>query len=116
MGTFLLSVKWNVDIYLESTPPPPRDKIDLKLSIDNEIVFNDTLCRNPFSFPTHFKYPMRTGFHTISLSSNKANIQIEKEVFIFFYHHLAIYYLGYDTTTFEPIVHVIKGAGAFGYE
>ncbi|MBK5723156.1 hypothetical protein JGH11_20020 [Dysgonomonas sp. Marseille-P4677] len=101
---------------MESTSPIPRDKIDLKVSIDNEIIFDDTLKRNPFSYPTHIEYPMRIGFHNISLSSEKANIQIKKDAFIFFNHHLAIYYFGYDTISFEPIVHIIKGTGGFGYE
>ncbi|MDU1893070.1 MAG: hypothetical protein E6767_20530 [Dysgonomonas sp.] len=113
---FFLSVEWNVDIYMESTPPRPHDKIDLKISIDNEIIFNDTLQRNPFSYPTHIEYPMRIGFHTISLSSEKANIQIKKDIFIFVNHHLAIYYFGFDTISMEPIVHIIKGNGDFGYE
>lgn len=113
---FLLSIRWNLDIYMESTPPPPRDKIDLKVSIDNEIIFDDTLKRNPFSYPTHIEYPMRIGFHTISLSSEKANIQINKNIFIFFNHHLAIYYFGCDTIDTKPIVHIMKGSGGFGYE
>lgn len=101
---------------MESTPPPPYDKIDLKVSIDNEIIFDDTLKRNPFSFPIHIEYPIRIGFHTISLSSEKVNMQIKKDVFIFLNHHLAIYYFGYDTTNIQPIVHIIKGRGGFGYE
>lgn len=111
----LLSIKWDLDIFMESTTPPPHDKVDLKLSIDNEIVFNDTLQRNPFSFPTHIKYPVRVGFHTISLSSKKANLQIEKEFFIFFNHHIAMYY-GYDTTNRESGIDIVKGTGEFAYE
>lgn len=112
---FLLSVKWNMNIFMESTSPPPYDKIDLKVSFDNKIIFDDTLQRNPFSFPTHIECPMRIGFHTISLSSKKVNMQVKKDVFIFFNHHIAVYY-GFDTTNIEPVVHIIKGSGRFGYE
>lgn len=100
---------------MESTSPPPYDKIDLKISIDNEIIFNDTLRRNPFSFPTHIECPMHIGFHTISVSSEKFNMHIEKDIFIFFNHHIAMYY-GLDTTNIKPYLDIIKGSGGFGYE
>lgn len=112
----LLSVKWNTNIYMESTAKPPHDKIDLKLSIDSEIVFDDTLQKNPFSYPTHIQHPLRIGFHTISVSSKKVNLQKEENFFIFLNQHIALYYYGFDTTNIKPVIYIIKRNGAFGYE
>lgn len=112
---FLLLRKWNVDIYMESVAERPHDKIDLKVMINDNIAFNDTLQKNPFSFPTHIVHPMRIGFHTISVSSKMGNFQQSQEIFVFFNYHIALYYGG-DPTKNTAGVFIVTRAGIFAYE
>jgi len=111
----LLSKKWETDIIMESIPQPPNDKIDLQIMIDNEIVFNDTLSKNPFDYPTHIEHPMRIGFHTISMYSKIANLQKSEKFFLLFNQHLALYY-GNDSINNNPVIHFRVQSGEFYYE
>ncbi|MDU1893068.1 MAG: hypothetical protein E6767_20520 [Dysgonomonas sp.] len=112
----LFSKKWNADIYMESTPPIPYDKIDLKVLIDDTTIFDDTLERNPYNFPTHIVYPMRIGFHNISVSSKKVDFHKTERIFWLCNQHYAIYYLGISKPTNEPAFFMIKRSGFFSYE
>lgn len=97
---------------MESTPSSPNDTIDLKITIDNTVIFDDTLHRNPYSFPTHIEYPMRIGFHTISVSSEKVNFYGEEKVFLFFNQYIYIMYLGVLNDS-KPIFNLSTGYNPF---
>lgn len=112
---FAVLNKRNVNIYMESMLSPPNDKIDLKLIIDDEIVFNDTLQRNLALYPTHITHSMRIGHHTISISSNQMNIHEEKEVFLLSNDYLLLYY-SFDERNNKPTFYLRKGRGDFGFE
>lgn len=110
---FILN-KWNIDIYTESLRLYPNDKIDLKITIGDNVVFNDTLQRNLGGYPVHIVHPMRIGYHRISVSSNLVNIHENKKVFLFFNEYILIYYL-LDKNN-QPAVRIDKGRGRFGFE
>ncbi len=105
--------KWNTDFYMESLAPD--DKIDLQISIDDEVIFDDTLRKNPFSYPTHFSYPMHIGYHKITMKSNKVNYQKSEEFFLFFNQHIALYYSN-DSINRKPTIYLSKRHGIFTIE
>ncbi len=112
VGTFFFTKEWDTDIYMESTPSPPDDKIDLKVIIDDIIVFNDTLQKNQLSFPTHVTHSMCMGFHTISISSVKANFQKKERLFLFFNQYISFIYFGISKEG-QPIFDIAKGTNPF---
>lgn len=112
---FFMLNKWNINIYMESLQSPPGDKIDLKIVIDDKVVFNDTLQQNLGGYPTHIVHPMRIGYHTISISSEQANFQESKKVFLFFYNYILLYY-SFDEISNKPALYLSKGKGEFGFE
>lgn len=101
---FLLSNKWNTPIYMGAVPLSPKDKIDLKISIDDEIIFNDTL--HSFNF---IRYPMRVGYHTISISSKKVDYQRNDRIFIFFHQYIFLEYSGISASENVPVFKLGKG-------
>lgn len=113
--SFVTLVKWDIDIYMESNPLPPKDKIDLNIIIDDQIVFNDTLKKKLGGYPTHITHPIRIGYHTISVFSKQANIQYEKKVFLCFNNFLLLYY-SFDEKNDCPAFFIDRGKGRFGFE
>ena len=107
--------KWNFDIYMESTRLPPKDRVDIKVIIDNQVIFEDTLQQNLAGFPTHNTHPMRIGYHTVSISSEQENICLEKKMFLFFNNYLLLYY-SFDERNNKPSFFLDKGKGHFGFE
>lgn len=112
---FILFNKWNIDIYMESTIPFPKDKIDLKMIIDNQIVFNDTLKQNLGGYPTHIASPLRIGYHTISVSSNQANIHKCEKFFLLFNNYILLYYVSDERNNNSTFI-LKKESGRFGFE
>lgn len=106
---FLFSIKIDTDIYIDLSPLSFDEKIDMQIVIDDEIVFNDTLKNNFLDHPTRIIHPMRMGFHTILVYSQKASIHKSEKFFLLFNQYLALY-SGRNT------VYIDKGNGIFYYE
>ena len=56
-------------------------KIDFQLEIDNKLILNDSLSCNPFN-SIKIKENLRFGFHRVNISSESANINQEKKIFL----------------------------------
>ncbi len=105
----LFSVKRDTDIYIDLSPFSFDEKIDMQIVIDDEVIFNDTLKNNFLDHPTLIIHPMRMGFHTISVCSQKTNIHKSESFFLLFNQYLALY-------CGENTVYIDKGNGIFYYE
>lgn len=58
------------------------------------VVFDDVIHQKSFYNPDFFTFPLRIGYHTISVSSQSANIKSEKKIFLLFNEYIGINYCG----------------------
>jgi hypothetical protein len=81
---FFLIRKNNVNIYVGNSTSSKFDTgIDIQIKIDDKFVLADTLYYHPFGY-INFKEKLRFGYHTISVSSKKANVNEKKGIFLLF--------------------------------
>lgn len=74
--------------------------MDIQLKIDDKLILDDSLHSSPF-FPIILDEKLRYGVHKISVSSKKAGVNQESEVFLFPNQHIYIEFFGADTLYFE---------------
>lgn len=95
MLIMIFSIKWETNIYLNLLNYSQYEKIDMKVEIDDQLIFNDTVHYHNF-IPSKIKYPLRIGFHKIFISSDKAGIDREKYIFLFFNQYIIIQFKGIE--------------------
>jgi hypothetical protein len=113
---FLFLHKWNTNIYMELTGPKDCNRIDLKMEIGEKVVFNDTLSIQLFNFPQHIKYPLRIGYHDITVTSNKIGLHEKRRIFLMFNQFIATNYHGISKLHNEPSFIIWTGNNPFRYE
>lgn len=85
----ILVHKKDTDVYLSLGGHSPYDRIDMQIDIDGKKVFSDTVLYSAF-IPKKINYPMRLGFHQISVVSNSLNFKKDKTIFLFFNQYIII--------------------------
>lgn len=91
----LLLVKVSTNIYVGDYSFFPR-RIDLQLKIDGELILDDSLHSSRY-IPTPLTLKMRYGFHTVSVTSRRANINQENRIFLLPNQYIYVEFLGADT-------------------
>ena len=74
--------------------------IDIQLKIDDKLILDDSLHNSPF-FPIILDEKLRYGVHKISVSSKKAGVNQESNVFLFLNQYIYVGFLGADTLYLE---------------
>ena len=69
----------------------PSKNIDVQVKIDNNKLFSDTINYNPFKYII-IKKQLKGGFHKLKVHSVKANLSVEKTLFLIFNQHVIIEY------------------------
>lgn len=85
----ILVQKRDTNIYLSLAGYYPYDRIDMRIDIDGERIFSDTVIYSAF-IPDKISRSMRLGFHQISVESNSLNIREDKTIFLFFNQYIII--------------------------
>lgn len=89
--------KKETDIYLSLAGHSPHDNIDMQVTIDNEIIFSDTVYYSAF-IPKKINLPMRLGFHKIFVKSKSLKIEKNKTIFLFLNQYILVEF--YDKVQF----------------
>ena len=105
-------IKTSTSVYIGNYSYIESPRIDIRLKIDNELILSDSLYNNPFSY-THITKNLRYGIHTINLSSKKAELKMEKKIFLFPNQHIYIEFLPADSLLSIPKDTLFFADGSF---
>jgi hypothetical protein len=82
--------KKEVTVYL-GIANSSNDSIEVYLSLDSLILFDDYLHNNPFQYQI-FKVSLTSGAHSLFVSSTEKKVSIKTKLFILFDQHIVIEY------------------------
>ena len=86
---YLFSRENKVKIYLHIANP--SENIDLTVKIGNRQIFKDSLRYHPYQAEI-IEENLKFGIYTISVSSNKAGVRDEREIFVFYDQYIVVQY------------------------
>ena len=91
--------KVNTDIYIGDYSWDCCN-IDIQIKIDDQLLLNDSLISCPYMVGHHLREKLKYGFHTVQVSSKKADINQEQKIFFLPNQYIYIEFFPPDTLSY----------------